>query len=263
MPIQPVIPPAVVIGEGLPVILLHAFPLDGRIWMPVATGLSDRYQLIVPDLRGFGNASHQLESLTEIAIDLVAEDIAALMDAREIDRAVIGGVSRGGYVALAFARKYPERIAGLMLLDTRANPADDKEHQTYSEMIERIGKEGIAFVPQMMRPRFFGAATLQSNPALVNNVDNMILSQSPEAIVAAARGMLSRSDARPLLSQIQAPTLAIAGVEDGALANTKAIAEGIGGARFVPIAEAGHLPILEQPEAVIAAINEFLAAITG
>lgn len=259
----PVAPPALVFGEGRPVILLHAFPLDGRIWLDQARTLSDRNQVIVPDLRGFGSAYAQLGSLAEIPIDLVADDLAALLAERGIPRAVVGGISRGGYIALAFARKYPEQLAGLMLFDTRANSADTKETQTYSELVMRLATEGISAAVDAMRTRLLGPETLARNPGLLSTVNAIIQSQKPDAVAAAALGMIHRTDARQTLAHIGVPVLAMAGIDDAAYENTKAIAAGIPGARFIAVPGAGHLSILEQPEFAANAMRDFLAGLTG
>ncbi len=259
----PVTPPAPVFGEGPPVILLHAFPLDGRIWLDHAQTLSSRNQVIVPDLRGFGNAYSQLAGLTEIPIDLVADDIAALLAQRGIRKAALGGISRGGYVALAFARKYPERLAGLMLFDTRANPADPKETQTYSDLVPRLASEGISAAVDVMKTRLLGPETLAHNPALLTTVNAIIESQKPDAVAAAALGMIHRADARHTLAHIGVPVLAMAGIDDAAYENTKAIADAIPGAQFTAVPGAGHLSILEQPAFAAAGMRDFLSGLTG
>ena len=246
----------------IPVVFLHAFPLDSRIWIEQAQALSDHYQAIVPDLRGFGSAYDQLAGLTEISIDLVADDVARLLDQRGIEIAVIGGISRGGYAALAFARKYPQRLRGLMLFDTRANPADNNEKQTYSDLRERLAKEGIEAAVDMMKTRLLGPTTLALNPALIAKINGIIRSQHVDAVSAAAIGMVNRSDARPTLPTIKVPTLAIAGVDDAAFENTRAIVDSVPGAQFVAVPDAGHLSILEQPALVTKAMRAFLDQLT-
>ncbi len=259
---QPIAPPAVVFGQGPPVILLHPFPLDGRVWFDLARELSSGYQVIVPDLRGFGTAHHQLGNLQEISIDLLADDLELLLDERKLEAAVFGGISRGGYVALAFAGKYPARVRALMLLDTRANPADDKEKLTYRTLCDRLTAEGPSAAIDVMSTRLFAPATLSSQPELIAQVSAVILSQTAGAIAAGARGMVNRPDAQPLLAQIRVPTLAVAGEYDAAFENTRAIAQAIPHAQFVSVPAAGHLSILEQPEFVSSVIRQFLDALT-
>jgi pimeloyl-ACP methyl ester carboxylesterase len=259
---MPVTPPALVFGEGPPVVLLHAFPLDGRIWLSHATALSTGYQVLVPDVRGFGKAYGQLAGLTELSIDGAADDLAQLLDERGIPQAVIGGISRGGYVALAFARKYPERTRALMLFDTRANPADEKERQTYADLAKRLADEGISAAVDVMKSRLFAPGTIAANPDLIDQANVIIASQQPDAVAAGAMGMVNRLDARPDLARIEVPVLAMAGVHDAAFENTRAIAEAIPGATFIAVPDAGHLCTLEQPDFVIAAMRRFLDSLS-
>jgi pimeloyl-ACP methyl ester carboxylesterase len=250
--------PTIILGPGLPVLLLHAFPVDGRMWLEQTRALSDEFQVIVPDQRGFGNPRHLAEGLDEISIDQAADDIAQLLTELNIDKAFIGGISRGGYVSLAFARRHPERLLGLMLFDTRATPADEKERQNYEGMTNRLATEGMGFVPELMKPRLFGPTALAQRPKLIQQVEEMILDQDPQSVAAAARGMMTRPDARPALPSLTIPVIAVAGTEDGAYNDTKAIAEAIPNAKFVEIPQAGHLCNLERPELVTATMRAFL-----
>jgi 3-oxoadipate enol-lactonase len=252
--------PAFVRGEGIPLVLLHAFPVDGWTWENQVQALSDRYQVIVPDLRGFGRAADLAEEFQEISINLAADDVARTLDDLDIASAVIGGISRGGYIAMAFARRYASRLRGLMLFDTRATPETEQGKKNWEEMAERLEREGAGFLPEKMRDRLFGKSTLSSRPEIVRKVEEIILSQKPRAVAAAARGMSTRDDARPGLADIRVPVICLAGMEDGAFEETRAIADAIPGAQFVEIPRAGHLPILEQPDLTNAAIRDFLAS---
>jgi pimeloyl-ACP methyl ester carboxylesterase len=214
--------------------------------------------MITPDLRGFGTAYDQLGSLEEISIAMAADDVVELLNERGIQKAIIGGISRGGYIALAFAHKYPDRLQALLLFDTRANPADDKEKANWAETVDRIQREGISAAVDAMKTRLLGPTTLRDNPALIERVNAMIRAQKPDAVAAAAKGMANREDARPWLSGIAVPTLAMAGVDDVAFENTMAIAAGIPEAEFVAVPDAGHLPIVEQPDFVNGVIGRYL-----
>src|SRR6266487_3162562 len=140
-PAEPTAPPVTVYGDGTPVVLLHAFPLDSRMWVPQVEALGG-YQAIVPDLRGFGAAREQAGEITPM--DLLAEDVAKLLDERELERVVICGLSMGGYVALAFAGRHPERLGGLVLCDTRAGAdTDDARAARLRGMAERPDSTGV------------------------------------------------------------------------------------------------------------------------
>src|SRR6266516_2905456 len=140
-PAEPTAPPVTVYGDGTPVVLLHAFPLDSRMWVPQVEALGG-YQAIVPDLRGFGAAREQAGEITPM--DLLAEDVAKLLDERELERVVICGLSMGGYVALAFAGRHPERLGGLVLCDTGAGADTDDARAARLAMAERVLAEAWA-----------------------------------------------------------------------------------------------------------------------
>jgi len=125
-------------------------------------------------------------------------------------------------------------------------------------MADRVNREGVAFVPDIMLPRLLGDTSFRDRCELVEEVRNWILAQDPGAIAAAAIGMAEREDSRPMLSSIKVPVLAIAGQQDNAHENTRAIAEGVRHGQFVSIARAGHLSNLEQPEKFNTALQQFL-----
>src|SRR6266511_1917542 len=212
-PPRPMAPPVTVYGEGTPVVLLHAFPLDSRMWLPQVEALGG-YQAIVPDLRGFGAAREAAVEVT--SMDLLADDIAELLDEREL--AVLCGLSMGGYVALAFARRHPERLGGLVLSDTRAGADSDDARAARLAMAERVLAEGVGFLPGAMVPRLLGKTTREQQPELAERVTETILDQDPRGVAAAQRGMAERPDATAVLGQISVPTLVITGMEDELIA---------------------------------------------
>jgi pimeloyl-ACP methyl ester carboxylesterase len=256
-----VVPPAVVRGSGTPVVLLHAFPLDGRMWAPQLEALAGTYQVIVPDFRGFGAAGEQL--VEEPTIDLLADDLARLLDAHGLERAVVCGLSIGGYVALAFARRHGERLSGLGLLDTKAPADDEPARARRMEMIRRIQAEGSGFVADAMLPLLLGETSRRERPELVERVTTIIGEQDPRAIAAAQRALAARPDASDGLRSIAVPTLVITGEEDRASGpeEGRALAAAIPGARFLLVERAGHLSNLERPEPVAEALLDFLAPI--
>ncbi len=225
----------------MPLVLLHAFPIDSRMWQP-----QEPFHPITPEILGIAS------------IDDAADHIARLLDQRGIDRAVIGGLSRGGYISLAFACRHPERISALVLCDTNAGIDDEQSKRGRYQMAERINQEGIGFVPDIMLPRLLGDTSFHERAELVEEVRKWILEQDPGAVAAATIGMAQRADSRPLLDSIKVPVLAIAGQQDSAHETTRAIAEGVRQGRFVSIPRAGHLSNLEQPEKFNAALRQFL-----
>ena len=222
-------------------VLLHAFPLDSRMWRPQAS-----FHPIAPEILGIAS------------IDDAADHIARLLDQRGTDRAVVGGLSRGGYIALSFARRHPQRLAALVLCDTNAGVDDETSKRGRFQMAERIDQEGIGFVPEIMLPRLLGDTSFRERCELVEEVRAWILAQDPGAVAAATIGMAERQDSRPMLPDIKVPVLAIAGQQDSAHEATRAIAEGVRLGQFVSIPRAGHLSNLEQPEKFNTALRHFL-----
>lgn len=256
----PVAPPVTVYGEGTPVVLLHAFPLDSRMWLPQIEALNG-YQVIVPDLRGFGAAREQAVEITHV--DLLADDVALLLNERSLGQVVLCGLSMGGYVALAFARRHAERLGGLVLCGTRAGTDSDEEVANRLAMAERVLEEGVGFVPEAMLPRLLGQTSRAKRAELVEKVTEIILDQDPRGIAGAQRGMAARPDSTPVLARVSVPALVIVGSEDEITGpeEGRRLATGLRDARLVQVEGAGHLVNLEQPEPVTEALLDFLAPI--
>jgi pimeloyl-ACP methyl ester carboxylesterase len=252
-------PPAATSGAGTPLVLLHAFPLDGRMWASQVEALAGTYQVIVPDLRGFGAARDQ--AVEEAGMDLLADDLLRLLDDRGLDRVVLGGLSLGGYVALAFLRRHADRVSGLVLLDTKASADGDQARADRLKMAERVLAEGNDFVPEVMLPKLLGETSREHRPEVVEKVTALIREQTPEAIAGAQRGMAARAATTDVLATIKVPTLVVTGEEDVVTGPEigRDLAAGIPGARFLLVEEAGHLVNLEQPEIVNEALLDFLA----
>ena len=245
-------------GQGVPLLMVHGYPLDHALWQPQLDGMSDIAQVIAPDLRGFGQSDAPEGVYT---MDTHADDLAALLDVLKIERAVVCGLSMGGYIALAFWRKYASRVCGLILVDTRAGADSLAARQTRLDMVELVKGHGSAAAAKAMLPRLLAESTRQSHPEQVESIRAMMLRQSPTGIIGAQLGMAERPDSTPLLPTINVPTLCIFGAEDVITPvepEGKSMAAAIPGAKLVVIPNAGHLSNLEQPEAFNAAVREFL-----
>ena len=255
------VPPATDSGAGTPVVLLHAFPLDGRMWAPQVEALAGSYQVIVPDLRGFGTAREQ--AVEEAGMDLLADDVARLLDDRGLDRVILGGLSMGGYVALSFVRRHADRLGGLLLLGTKAGADSEQAWADRRAMAERVLAEGTGFLPEAMLPRVLGKTSLEERPELVERVAALIREQDPRAVAGAQRGMAARRDSADVLAGIAVPTLVITGEEDAITGPElgRELAAAIPDARFLLVERAGHLSNLERPEVVNEALLDFLAPI--
>jgi len=246
-------------GIGLPVIFLHAFPLNRTMWDGEIAALLDeqRYRLVSLDWRGFGESDVAGEIST---MDVLAGDVVALMDHLGIEQAVLCGLSMGGYVTFACLRHYAQRIAGLILADTRP-AADPPDRQANREEVARIAEtQGTTAIADLQLPRLISDYTRQHDSSVETHVRQMINAATTPGIAAASRGMAQRADSSDLLAGISCPTLVIVGQQDALIPpfEAQAYAELIPGAQFVVIPNAGHLSNLEQPDIFLATISSFL-----
>jgi len=189
-----------------------------------------------------------------------ADDLATVLDARGVDRVVCCGFSMGGYVLFEFLRRQRDRVRGLILCDTRAEPDTEPGRQGRDELARLAEREGAAAVAERLLPKLLSDATRARNPGLVQVV-RAIASRLPvQGIVGALRAMRDRVDSVPLLSEIRVPTLVVGGSEDPItpVAGMRAMTERIRGARLVEVPEAAHLAPLERPELVTGAMRDFL-----
>lgn len=240
-----------------PLVLLHGFPFNRSLWREQVESQSETRRVVAPDLRGHGETSVGGGPAT---MEEMAEDLAALLDGLKVGRAVVGGVSMGGYVALAFMRAHPERVAALVLVDTRAQADTDDARRAREETARRALNEGMEPIADAMLPNLLAPATRERRPDLVARVREMILGMKPEGAAAALRGMAARRDQTDLLETIDVPTLLVVGSDDviSPPAEAEAMSAKIRGARLVKIEDAEHLPNVERPAEFNRALAEFL-----
>lgn len=246
-------------GQGLPLVMLHAFPLDGRMWLPQCGALIPQCRCITPDLRGFGSS----DPAGPHTVDQYADDVAALLDVLRIERAVVAGLSLGGYTAFALWRRHRARIRALILADTRAEADTPEVRQRRIELAELAVEKGQGALAARQLPGLVGKTTRENNPDLYDSIHGMMLRASVEGIVGALGAMAEREDSTPLLEQIDVPTLVVCGEEDAItpLAGMEAMAARIGPSRFEALAGAGHLSNMERPAAFNHVVSEFLASL--
>ena len=249
-------------GADLPVIFLHAFPLNQSMWDEQVAALSRRCRAITLDLRGFGG-SEVSPGTTQMSE--MASDVRGLMAALSIDEAVLVGLSMGGYVALAFFRNYPGAVRALVLSDTRASADTEEARQKRLSFAERAEREGVTAIGEDMIPLLLGSTTLATRPDLNERIRTMIERNSPAGVAAAQRGMAERLDSTYILVGIDCPTLILVGSEDTLtpVAEAEALRNGIPHSQLQVIPNAGHLPNIEQPLAFNQAVGEFLSRVSG
>lgn len=244
-------------GQGVPVVLLHGFPLSSRIWSPIRQTVTRHARLITPDLRGHGlsekpDGRYSMESL--------AHDIATLVDHLGLETLVLGGHSMGGYITFQFAQHYPDRLRGLILVDTRAEADAEEGKARRLKAIAKIRTEGAAAFLEEFLPGLIGPSSKASNPALVDELKAMAAPIPDHVLIGCLQGMLERPDSRPLLQSLPIPVLVIVGEEDQLTppSGARAMAEALPMAELAVIPQAGHTPSLEAPQAVAQAILHFL-----
>jgi 3-oxoadipate enol-lactonase len=236
-----------------PLVLVHAFPVDAGMWDDQVAALSDETQVLAPSLPGFGGTEPAGDIMT---MDAGADHVAAELDRAGIVRAVVCGVSMGGYVAFSLWRRHRDRVAGFVLADSRAEPDDEAGRERRRKVAEKARTEGSAAIADEPPPLLSDGA----DPTLWERVKEMIRRQPGEAIAAASLGLGERPDSRPILPSIDVPTTVVVGSADTLTppSMSEAMAEAIPEADLVVLDGAGHLSNLEAPEEFAEALRTLL-----
>jgi 3-oxoadipate enol-lactonase len=244
-------------GGGPAVLFLHGFPFDRSMWSGQVERLSASFRVIAPDLRGHGETTVTRGPST---MEEMAEDVVSLLDELNVPRAVICGLSMGGYVALALYRAHPSRVRALVLADTRAKADTEDARRTREENARRALAEGMGPIVDSMLPKLLSERTREREPDTVARVREMMLGLNPEGAAAALRGMALRRDQTDLLPKTDVPVLVVVGSEDIITppAEAEAMHALIEGSRLVVIEGAGHVSNVERPDEFDRALSEFL-----
>lgn len=244
-------------GSGPPLVLLHAFPLDRGMWAPQLSALADVARVVAPDLPGFGESS----AAGAFTIDGVADAVAEFLAAQGIATATVCGLSMGGYVALALARRHADRLSGLILADTRAGIDDSNTKANRDKSIALVNEKGSAALFESMAAKVLSDGA-RADSALVGRLKGIAAKQSAASVAAALAALRDRPDANPGLKGIAVPTLVIVGEHDGVTPPLSAanLSAQIRACKLVHIPGAGHLSNVENPDAFNAAVRDFLAA---
>jgi pimeloyl-ACP methyl ester carboxylesterase len=239
-------------------VLLHAFPLCARMWEPQHLFADRGWHVVMPQFRGFDCSTS--DGADAARMEDYASDVADLVETLGIDRAVIVGLSMGGYVAFALYRLAPQLFQALVLADTRPDADSPEARANRLRLIELAASGGASAIADDMLPKLVGESTRRLRPQVLDRVRQLVSGNQAPAIQSALRAMMTREDSTGLLSSIAVPTLVIAGEEDGVTppAVAGALAAAIDGAELAAIPRAGHLSSLENPEAFNAALLRFL-----
>lgn len=243
------------LGEGTPLLWVHGFPLSSGVFEDQLAIRGIRH--IMPDLPGFGTSRANVGDMT---IDDYARIVLDVLDHRGLDRAVLAGLSMGGYICLAIARLAPERLRGLILIDTKEKADDDAARNGRFASIEKVKREGTAPVVEAMLPKML---TADAPEPLRERVRGIMTSASPAGVTAALRAMAVRPDSTAILPTIAVPTLVIVGDSDAITppSDAERMAAAIPRARLVVIRGAAHLSNVEKPEEFNRAVGAFVSTL--
>ena len=248
-------------GEGEPMVLIHGYPLSGKLFRDNVAALSAEYQVVSVDLRGFGN-SETPDALG--SVETYAADTLAVMDELGLEQAVVAGMSMGGMTALAMVRQAPERVAGLVLISTTARPAGTAEAGLWNgSSVQAQEPGGLSRLGAFFTPDMLTGVTRSERPELVTYLGGVVGEASVAGAVAGGTALAERPDSRGTLATITVPTLILVGQEDSLtpLEVHQEMQAGIAGSQLVVLPGASHGAIIEAADEANAAILEWAASL--
>ena len=249
-------------GSGRPLVLLHAFPLSAAMWLEQRNGLSDLARVVTPDLRGFGGSPLAYDETP--SLDAMADDVVGLLDKLGLDQVVLGGLSMGGYVAMALLRRAPERVSALVLADTKAT-ADPEAARDNRERIAAtvLEEQSPRVLLEDVLPSLVGDTTMRERPLVHGRVRALVESAPPAAVAWAQRAMAARPDSLDTLRSAAVPALVVVGDEDALAppADAQAMVDALPSGRLVRIPRSGHLTAVETPDEFTVAVRDFLTSL--
>jgi pimeloyl-ACP methyl ester carboxylesterase len=246
-------------GSGRDAVLfVHGFPLTGALWEDELAEAASGWRYLAPDLPGFGGSPALPEM--PLTMDLLADLLATFLDEQRLERAVVCGLSMGGYIAFALWRRHPQRVRALVLTSTRAGPDTPDTRRGRYERAARVRAEGTHAVTEPMVPQLLSEATRRERPEIVARLRGIMNRVTVEGLAGVLEGVAERPDSTPTLATINVPTLVLAGEDDtiSPPEEMRALADAIPGAVFRMLPGAGHLTPLEAPDAFNAELRAFL-----
>lgn len=244
-------------GSGLPLVLLHAFPLSSTMWREQREVLSPRCRVLTPDQRGFGASALGTD---EPSLDACADDVAALLDRLGLASAVLGGLSMGGYVAMAFLRRHPARVQALLLADTKAaaDPAPARDNRL--RIADAVEQGGTQVLVDDVLPSLLGRTTTITRPEVTGRVEALVRAAPPAGAAWAQRAMAARPDSLEVLRGADVPALVVVGEQDALspVDDARAMVDALPQGRLIVLPGAGHLSAVEVPAAFAEAVSGWL-----
>ncbi|PNY80287.1 alpha/beta fold hydrolase [Deinococcus koreensis] len=245
-------------GSGEPLLFIHGYPLSGELFKNNRT--LPGYRVITVDLPGFGKSRAPGR---EASIENYATTMLGFMDALKIDRAIVGGMSMGGMTLLQMYKQAPQRIRGMILIDTTADPAGIAEAASWRGNGQQAQEKGVASLVDGLLPRMLTGPSRATLPNQVAHLSGLVKAASLNGAVGGANALASRPDANPVLPTITVPTLILAGIEDNVTPRELQLKmnAAIRGSRFVELPGAGHAAIFEKAQAANAAMLSWLRTV--
>ncbi|WP_431046846.1 alpha/beta fold hydrolase [Streptomyces sp. P1-3] len=241
-----------------PLLLVHGHPFDRSMWRPqLAEAARAGHRVIAPDLRGYGSSA-VVPGTTPLSV--FAADLAGLLDQLGIDGVVLGGLSMGGQIVMEFQRLYPDRVRGLLLADTSAEPETEEGRAWRHAMADRLLREGMGPYADEVLGKMVAPYNIEALPDVATHVRLMMGGTRPEGAAAALRGRAARPDYRPVLAQVAVPALVVVGRDDEftPLRDAETMRRLIRGAELAVIEGAAHMPNLERPAEFTTLLLRFL-----
>ena len=246
-------------GSGVPVLFVHGWPHDRTLWASQLSGLPTHARCLAPDLRGFGDSTVQ----APYSIDKYADDLAALLAQLGIERAVVCGLSMGGYIALAMMRRHRMLVRGLILASTRATADTGEARDKRMRLIEFVREHGVEALATKQLKGMVGQTTFDTRPDVLEAMRRIMADAPDDGVAGALQAMADRPDSSNMLASIDIPTLVVSGAEDTIISpdEMRTMASAIRGSRFETIGGAGHVCNYERPAAFNHLVAEFFATL--
>lgn len=243
--------------NALPLVFIHGFPFNKTMWAGQLTALKNKYRPIAYDVRGHGKSE---AGKADFSIDLFANDLLAFLDALKIEKAVVCGLSMGGYIALSAIQKQPERFAALVLADTQCGADTPEGKDKRMKTIAFIQKNGLEVYAEESLKNLFASASFQSHAQVVMFIHQSILNTPAEVVCRTLQALADRKESCSYLPKIKIPVCVIVGNEDKITppAVAQKMADAISDSKLVIINKAGHLPNLEEPAVFNKVVLDFL-----
>ncbi|MBP6403357.1 MAG: alpha/beta fold hydrolase [Bacteroidia bacterium] len=251
------------VGEGsTPIIFLHGFPFDKSSWQPQISYFQKTNRVIAYDIRGFGKST---SGNIKESISLFADDLIYFMDGLKIEKAIVCGLSMGGYILLNAMARFPERFEALILSDTQCLSDSPEMKEKRNQSIKKINENGYPEFAENFVKAVFCAETIKTKLEVVEKIKHVILSTSPKTVIGTLNALAQRWEMCTSLINIAVPVLIICGTEDKVtpLAQSEYLHDNIANSTLHSIANAGHMSNLEQPEEFNRHVEDFISAISN